>query len=56
MAEASARGMTSLWLETGATEPFFPAHRLYESVGFRRCPPFDVYVDHPFSICMTRAL
>lgn len=55
-AEARARGMTSLWLETGSTKPFIPALRLYESAGFQRCGPFDGYVEDPFSVFMTRAL
>lgn len=54
--EARARGMRSLWLETGAAEAFTPALRLYESAGFARCGPFDGYVDDPFSVFMTRAL
>jgi len=56
VAEARARGMTSLWLETGSTEPFTPALRLYESAGFRRCGPFEGYVEDPFSIFMTRSI
>jgi putative acetyltransferase len=54
--EARALGMRSLWLETGSSEAFIPALRLYESAGFARCGPFDGYVDNPFSIFMTRAL
>jgi putative acetyltransferase len=54
--EARRRGMTTLWLETGSTEPFTPALRLYESAGFVRCGPFDGYVEDPFSIFMTRSL
>ncbi|WP_137846091.1 GNAT family N-acetyltransferase [Microbacterium sp. 2FI] len=56
VAEARGRGMTSLWLETGATEDFLPAQRLYESEGFVLCGPFDGYVEDPFSVFMTRAL
>jgi putative acetyltransferase len=56
MAEARARGMRSLWLETGSAAAFAPALRLYESAGFVRCPPFDGYTDDPFSVCMTRPL
>src|SRR6187402_2406423 len=29
LTEARARGMTSLWLETGTSEDFLPAQRLY---------------------------
>jgi putative acetyltransferase len=54
--EARARGMSSLWLETGSSEPFTPALRLYESAGFRRCGPFDGYTEDPFSVFMTREL
>jgi putative acetyltransferase len=54
--EARARGMRSLWLETGSAEAFTPARRLYESAGFACCGPFDGYVDDPFSVFMTRAL
>lgn len=56
MAEARRRGLDSLWLETGSTEPFIPALRLYESAGFVRCGPFDGYSDDPFSVFMTRTL
>ena len=56
VAEARARGMKSLWLETGSSASFVPALRLYESAGFVRCGPFDGYVDDPFSVFMTRAL
>jgi putative acetyltransferase len=54
--EARARGMRSLWLETGTTPPFIPALRLYESAGFSRCGPFDRYTEDPFSAFMTRAI
>jgi putative acetyltransferase len=54
--EARARGMESLWLETGSSEPFIPAFRLYESAGFKRCGPFDGYIDDPFSLFMMREI
>jgi len=54
--QARARGMTSLWLETGSTEPFAAALRLYESAGFVRCDPFDDYVEDPFSVFMTKTI
>ena len=56
MGEARARGMRSLWLETGSAHAFTPALRLYESAGFARCGPFEGYVEDTFSIFMTRAL
>jgi putative acetyltransferase len=54
--EARARGMRSLWLETGSAQAFAPALRLYESAAFTRCGPFADYAEDPFSIFMTRAL
>jgi putative acetyltransferase len=56
VAQARARGMRSLWLETGSTAAFTPALRLYESAGFVRCGPFEGYVEDPFSVFMTRTL
>ena len=56
MDEARRRGMSSLWLETGATVDFAPAQRLYESEGFTTCGPFEGYALDPFSVFMTRAL
>src|SRR5262249_39595265 len=55
-AVAQARGVRSLWLETGTTPDFDPARRLYESAGFTYCGPFDDYVEDPFSVYMTRSL
>lgn len=54
--EARRRGYRRLSLETGATEPFQPAHRLYSNFGFRRCGPFADYVEDSFSLFMTREL
>ena len=56
IAEARARGMRSLWLETGSAAGFAPAQRLYESAGFTRCGPFDPYIDNGFSVFMTLVL
>lgn len=56
IAWARERGMTSLWLETGTTDDFVPAQRLYESEGFTPCGPFADYTDDPFSVFMTRAI
>ncbi len=56
VAEAKARGMTSLWLETGTPDEFLPAQRLYASEGFIECGPFEGYIEDPFSIFMTKAL
>ncbi|WP_309710334.1 GNAT family N-acetyltransferase [Pseudolysinimonas sp.] len=54
--EAAARGMSTLWLETGSTDDFWPARRLYSSEGFVECGPFADYPENPFSIFMTRSL
>ena len=56
IAAARARGLTSLWLETGAGPGFEPAHRLYQGAGFIPCGPFTGYVADPFSVFMTRAI
>ncbi|KAA9107535.1 GNAT family N-acetyltransferase [Microbacterium rhizomatis] len=56
MSAARERGMTSLWLETGSTDEFLPAHRLYASEGFLSCGPFEDYREDPFSVYMTRTL
>jgi putative acetyltransferase len=54
--EARARGLRSLWIETGSAAAFLPALRLYESAGFRRCGPFGDYCEDPFSVFMTREI
>jgi putative acetyltransferase len=46
---ARARGVPLLRLETGIDQA--EAIGLYESVGFRRCPPFGPYRDDPLSPC-----
>lgn len=56
VADARGRGMSSLWLETGTTEDFAPAQRLYGSEGFVPCGPFEGYALDPFSVFMTRTL
>ena len=54
--EARARGMSTLWLETGSPDDFVPARRLYASEGFVECGAFGDYPENPFSVFMTRAL
>ncbi|HUM10032.1 MAG TPA: GNAT family N-acetyltransferase [Myxococcaceae bacterium] len=56
LAEARARGLRSVWLETGSAPAFLPALRLYQSAGFRSCGPFGDYREDPFSRFMTREL
>jgi putative acetyltransferase len=54
--EARKRAYGRLSLETGRTNAFEPAHKLYESFGFTRCGPFGNYVDDPHSVFMTMPL
>lgn len=56
MTEARARGIRSLWLETGAGDDFLPAQRLYASEGFVACGPFADYGPDPLSVFLTREL
>ncbi len=56
LAEASARGMKRLWLETGTAPAFAPARALYRRMGFAPCPPFGTYVTDPNSLYMTRRI
>ena len=56
IAEAKSRGYLRLSLETGSTEPFSAALRLYESEGFVSCGPFADYADTPFTRFLTREL
>lgn len=48
-AHARDAGITLLRLETGVDQ--VEAIGLYESMGFRRCPPFGPYRDDPLSPC-----
>ena len=56
VAEARSRGYSRLSLETGNTEPFTPALRLYESEGFQPWGRFGEYHDLPFSSFLSRRL
>ena len=56
VAEAKSRGYGRLSLETGSTEPFAAALRLYQSEGFIACGPFGAYQDTPFTRFFTREL
>jgi putative acetyltransferase len=56
VAQALDRGYRRLSLETGSTEPFAAALRLYESEGFVPCGPFGSYCDTPFTRFFTREL
>ena len=56
MAEARARGMRRLSLETGSWPYFLPARALYARHGFVECGPFGEYREDPNSVFMTVAL
>ena len=56
VSEARFRGYTRLSLETGNTEPFAAALRLYERDGFVPCGPFGDYEDTPFTRFFTLQL
>ena len=53
IADARARGMARLSLETGSWDYFKPAHALYQAHGFVLCGPFEGYVEDPNSLFLT---
>jgi putative acetyltransferase len=54
--EARRRGYARVSLETGTSEAFEPARRLYESAGFRPSLPFADYAETEHNYCMTLPL
>ena len=56
IAEACARGLQRLSLETGSWDYFKPAHALYQAHGFALCGLFEGYVEDPNSLFLTRDL
>jgi putative acetyltransferase len=54
--KARGEGMTRLSLETGSTEQFAAANRLYEREGFARCGPFGDYADTPWTRFFTKEI
>ncbi len=56
IAQARARGMARLSLETGSWDYFKPAHALYQAHGFVLCAPFEGYVEDPNSLFLTLEL
>jgi putative acetyltransferase len=56
IAVAAERRYQRLSLETGPSEAFLPAQRLYESAGFSRCGPFGSYTEDPHSVFMSLQL
>lgn len=53
---AKRQGLSRIVLETGATEKFEPAWRLYETAGFSRCGAVLDYPDSGWSAFFERAL
>lgn len=53
VADAGARGLTRVSLETGADPFFAPAWAVYRGRGFTSCGPFGAYVEDPHSRFMT---
>ena len=56
VAAARRDGIGRLSLETGSTQQFAAANRLYEREGFDRCGPFGGYADTPFTRFFTREI
>ncbi|MHA7207763.1 GNAT family N-acetyltransferase [Arthrobacter sp. MDT1-65] len=56
LADARARHVGRISLETGSMEFFAPARALYAKHGFSPCPPFGSYTEDPYSSYMTRAV
>lgn len=56
VADARARGVTHLMLETGAKDAYAPARAFYARHGFTLRGPFGPYADDPWSAFMERAL
>jgi putative acetyltransferase len=56
VADARARGVSRLSLETGSMEFFAPARDLYRRNGFVDCPPFGAYRPDPNSVFLTREI
>ncbi len=54
--EAKRRNFRRLSLETGSSDDFKAAQRLYAKFGFKHCPPFVGYVEDPNSAFMTLEL
>ena len=56
LADARARDIQRVSLETGSSDFFRPARRLYERAGFRPSGPFGGYAPDPHSVFLTLAL
>ncbi|WEK60356.1 MAG: GNAT family N-acetyltransferase [Candidatus Microbacterium colombiense] len=55
-ADALARGVRRISLETGSQDFFVPARALYARAGFEECAAFGRYLPDPHSTFMTLAL
>jgi putative acetyltransferase len=53
LADARARGIRRVSLETGSAEFFVPARAMYAAAGFVECGPFGGYLPDPHSTFMT---
>ena len=56
IADATARGVQRVSLETGSVDFFAAARALYARNGFTECGPFGAYAVDPHSVYMTRLL
>lgn len=56
IAQAQLCGYAKVSLETGPTDQFVPARRLYQAHGFTPCGPFAEYEADPFSVFMSKEL
>lgn len=56
VAEARARGWRALFLETGTSDFYAAAHRLYNRAGFVPCAAFGDYAESPHNRFFTLAL
>jgi putative acetyltransferase len=54
--QAGTMGLQAVSLETGSEGSFEPARQLYQSHGFKECPPFGAYAEDPLSVFMTRVI
>lgn len=56
LGEAKAMNLATLYLETGSTDFFVPARKLYERLGFGYCGPFGGYRADEHSVFMKKTL
>jgi putative acetyltransferase len=54
LGRARERGLRRVSLETGTSDAFAPARRLYTAAGFLPCGPFGDYAPSPYSAYLTR--